>query len=286
MKSHLFDNRVQVNVALFQNTIKGEQLTIQESPTTNPSLTNTFNSPVDKEVKGVEIELFWAAHGQPRDRRNFAFMDVEEWSEYDNPFTPTVVDLIPLLHGQHAGEVGLGVPRLGIAGVGHWSSTPTTLFADGNYWTTPGAQHMASFLPTYVRPEADLENWSARLGYTFDASDGGQMEVALWGKNLHGRLVDRLRLRRLRFRWRVLRLPRGAAHIRRRDEVRVLTYATLRMEIRRRFGAAFAWHYCSALDAANRAAEGARSVSTRIGASARFACGAAAAGCAHVRGPR
>ena len=44
-------------------------------------------------MKGVEVELYWAVTRQPRVGVNYAFMDVDDCSEYDNPFTSTVVDL-------------------------------------------------------------------------------------------------------------------------------------------------------------------------------------------------
>ena len=173
---------MQVNLAVFQNTIKGEQLTIQESPTTNPSLTNTFNSPVDKDVQGVEVELNWAITDSLGIGGNYAFMDVDKWVDYDNPFTPTVVDVsrfYTVSTPENSGSIYLDWD----SGKGLFFHTDYA-FAEGNYWTTPGAQNIASFLPTYVRPESDMENWSARLGYTFDAMEAGKMQVALWGKNL------------------------------------------------------------------------------------------------------
>ena len=29
-----------------------------------------------------------------------------------------------------------------------------------------------------------MKNWSARLGYVFEAGDDGSLRIALWGKNL------------------------------------------------------------------------------------------------------
>ena len=90
MKSLLLNNRVGLNVALFYNIIKHEQLTVQEAPTTDPSLTNTFNSPIDKKVKGVEAELTWNVFEGLNVGLNFAYMDVKKIRETDNPYTPAV----------------------------------------------------------------------------------------------------------------------------------------------------------------------------------------------------
>lgn len=182
LKALLFDSRVRANLAVFRNTLKGEQLTIQEAPTTNPSLTNTFNNPVDREIDGVEVELTWAVTDALSIGGNYAFMDTSQWEEYDNPFTPLVVDVsrfYTVSTPENAGSVFVNWD-----GGGRMFFHADFAFADGNYWTTPGASNIASFLPTYKRPESEMENLSARLGYRFDAGDEGKLQVALWGKNL------------------------------------------------------------------------------------------------------
>ena len=185
LKSRWFDNSVQMNLALFRNTIKGEQLTIQESPTTNPSLTNTFNNPADKEVNGVEVELFWAIMDGLSIGGNYAFMDVDDYNEYDNPFT-TVTDIsrfYTVSTPENSGSIFLDYDSNPAGDNGFFFHTDYA-FAEGHYWTTPGAQDVRSFLPTYVRPESDMKNLSARLGYRFGGGDNGKMQLALWGKNL------------------------------------------------------------------------------------------------------
>lgn len=182
LKSQWLDNRVRTNVALFQNKIKGEQLTIQESPTTNPSLTNTFNSPIDKKIKGAEIEVYWAATDAFGIGGNLSFLDVNKWGEYDNPFTTTVVDVsrfYTVSSPRNSGSLFVDYD----SGNGLFFHADYA-FADGNYWTTPGAFRLSTVLPTYVRPQADMENLSARLGYRFETSNDTKMQVALWGKNL------------------------------------------------------------------------------------------------------
>jgi iron complex outermembrane recepter protein len=180
VKSVLFDNRVRANIAVFQNTLKGEQLTIQEQPTTNPSLTNTFNDPNDRDIKGVEAELNWAITDTVLVGATYAYMDTDKWNEYDNPFT-TVVD--------PARFYTVSTPKNSGSAYFNWDSGKMFFYADysfakDNYWLTPGALALTTLLPTFVRPEADMENVSARLGYHFDAGDDGKLTVALWGKNL------------------------------------------------------------------------------------------------------
>jgi iron complex outermembrane recepter protein len=180
-----FANNLQLNIAVFQNTIKGEQLTIQEAPTTNPALTNTFNSPNDKKVKGAEVELFWAALDQLSLGASFSYMDVPEFNEYDNPYTPTVVDLTRFY--------AVSTPETTGSVYMDWSSNPLAVgrlafhvdyaWAD-DFQATPGAQLVSSFLPTYERPAADSSQLAARLSWKEIQTGSGKMEFALWGKNL------------------------------------------------------------------------------------------------------
>jgi outer membrane receptor protein involved in Fe transport len=186
MKSEWFDNRVQANVALFQNTIKGEQLTIQEAPTLNPSLTNTFNSQKDKKVKGAEIELFWRVTDSMSLGANYAYMDVGDFTDYDNPFT-AAVDVSRFYNvstPENSGSVSFDWdPSAGDQGLFFHTDYS---FAEGHFWTTPGASALTSFAnpATFERPESDMEDLSARLGYRFNASENGRLQLSLWGKNL------------------------------------------------------------------------------------------------------
>ena len=181
LKSQWFGNRVEANVALFQSTIKGEQLVIQEAPVTNPALTNSFNSPNDKEVKGIELELVYAISDSLLVGGNYSYMDVPEQADYDNPLTAEV-DLWrfwPVSTPENSGSIYLDWN----SGNGFFVHTDYA-FAKGHYWTTPGPQTLDAILPTYQRPESDMKNWSARLGYVFEAGDDGSLRIALWGKNL------------------------------------------------------------------------------------------------------
>ncbi len=185
LKSLFFDNRLQVNLAAFHNTIKGEQLTIQESPTTNPSLTNTFNNPIDKKVKGLEGEVQWAVVDALRLGLTFTYMDAgDDWKEYDNPFTATVGDFArfytvaaPELSGSFTVDYNQPV------GVGELAFHAGYAYSDDT-WYTPGAQLVASFGPNYERPTGQGKQLDARIGWKNIEATGGVWEIALWGKNL------------------------------------------------------------------------------------------------------
>ncbi len=184
LKAMFLDRHLQTNFAAFYNTIKGEQLTIQEQPTTNPSLTNTFNSPNDKKVKGIEGEITWAVTDPLRLGLNFTWMDAgPDWHDIPNPYAagnplarfytvaaPEWTGAFTVDYNQplSLGEIAVH------AGYAYSSDT----------WYTPGAQLVASFGPNYERPAGKGKQLDARIGWKNIEATGGQWEIALWGKNL------------------------------------------------------------------------------------------------------
>lgn len=52
------------------------------------------------------------------------------------------------------------------------------------FQTTPGAQLVAGFGPTYVRPATKTNQLGARASWGDIAVGGGKMELALYGRNL------------------------------------------------------------------------------------------------------
>lgn len=184
MKSLLADNRLALNVALFYNTIKGEQLNIQEAPTTNPSLTNTVNSDRDKKVKGAEVEVSWRALEDLTLGLNFAYMDAKKTRELDNPFTVAtdITRFWTVQVPETSGSVTLDYAYRALP-VGYLALHADYSYAD-DYWTTPGAVLTSSLLPTYERPTADVSQLAARLSWRDISMGDTKMEVALWGKNL------------------------------------------------------------------------------------------------------
>ena len=183
LKSQVFDGRLQMNFALFHTTVKGEQLNIQEQPTTNPSLTDTVNAVNDKKVKGVEAELFWAATDDLDLGLNFSYMDRDDWVELDNPFT-TVTDITrfyTVSTPETSGSVYLDYNRA--LGLGSFGFHADYAYAR-DYWTTPGALQLVTLLPTYERPKAETNQLNARLSWGDIELGGGQVTFAVWGKNL------------------------------------------------------------------------------------------------------
>jgi iron complex outermembrane receptor protein len=159
-------------------------LTIQEAPTINPSLTNTFNSPKDKKVKGVEVELFTAPTDNLGLGLTFAYMDVPKWREYDNPYTATVGDLTrfyTVATPETSGSVYLDWSKP--MGAGALAFHTDYAWSD-DYMATPGAQIVAGFGPGYERPAANSSQLAARFSYKDVQVASGKMEFALWGKNL------------------------------------------------------------------------------------------------------
>ena len=184
LKSLLANNRLVLNAALFYNTIKGEQLNIQEAPSTDPSLTNTVNSTTDKKVKGAEIELSWRALEGLTLGLNFAYMDADKTRDLDNPFTPAV-DITRFWTVQvpeTSGSVSLDY-EFNRLPVGNLAFHADYSYAD-DYWATPGAIQIATLLPTYLRPTADASQLAARLSWREIEVGSSSIEVALWGKNL------------------------------------------------------------------------------------------------------
>lgn len=57
IKSQWFDRRVTLNIAAFKYKVDDQQQSIQTSPATNPSISDTFNVSVPYKAKGLEVEL-------------------------------------------------------------------------------------------------------------------------------------------------------------------------------------------------------------------------------------
>ena len=113
-------------------------------------------------------------------------MDVDEFSDYDNPFT-AAIDVSRFYNvstPENSGSVSLDWDPSG-RDSGLFFHTDYS-FAEGHFWTTPGASNILSFVnpDTFERPESDMENLSARLGWNFDAGDEGRLQISVWGKNL------------------------------------------------------------------------------------------------------
>ena len=182
VKSQLLDKHVQLNAALFYNTIKGEQLTIQEAPTLDPSLTNTINSPKDKKVKGLEAELIWQALDNVRLGANYTYMDADKFYEVANPYAGgALTRFYQIFTPENTGSVfadytaPLPVGNLGFHIDYAYSS---------DYWGTPGAIPVSAIAPTFSRPSDGSSQLTARLAWRDIEVGDAHLQFSLWGKNL------------------------------------------------------------------------------------------------------
>jgi len=76
LKSELFNHRLRTNLALFQNNISARQMTVQLDPT-NPTITDTINSPGTTRITGLENEVTYALTDQLRLLFNYTYQDAE-----------------------------------------------------------------------------------------------------------------------------------------------------------------------------------------------------------------
>jgi iron complex outermembrane receptor protein len=185
LKSRLMDGKGFLNLAIYRSRISGLQLTIQEQPTTNPSLTNTLNSGDITTIKGVEVEFGVRPLDGLSLQVNYSHLQGAGIQELDNPFTATVGDLTrfyPVNQPKNSGSfmVDYSTPSLGN---GYLAFHADYSFAD-EHWNTPGAQLVAGFKPTYVRPASKSKQLAARVSLRDVKLGSSTVEVALWGKNL------------------------------------------------------------------------------------------------------
>lgn len=75
LKSEFLDRRVRLNIAAFLNRVTGEQVSIQSDPSRTPALSDTFNNPARKKVKGVEAELGLRVTNTLRLSGSYSFLD-------------------------------------------------------------------------------------------------------------------------------------------------------------------------------------------------------------------
>ena len=182
LKSQFADRHVQLNAALFFNTIKGEQLAIQEAPTVDPSLTNTINARRDKKVKGIEAELSWRATTDLTLGLNYAYMDADKFYDVANPYGGGALSRFYQIYTpENSGSV-----------FGDYSHKLTrgALFLHADYaytsdfWNTPGAIPVASIAPGRFRPPSGSSQLAARIGWKDIVLGSGNLTFSVWGKNL------------------------------------------------------------------------------------------------------
>lgn len=184
LKGRFLDNRLTFNISAYQNNINNGQITFQEQPTTNPSLTTTINSNDTTKVKGIEVETALRVSDGLTLSASYAYMDARESVELDNPVTATVVDLTRFYTVQtpeHSGNVALDYSRdLGTAELRFHLDYS---FASDHHVTGAG-QLVASFAPTYDRPTTETSMLNGRLAFAGIEFGKAEGEIAFFGKNL------------------------------------------------------------------------------------------------------
>ncbi|MEP7351468.1 MAG: TonB-dependent receptor [Sphingorhabdus sp.] len=184
IKSRLFDRRLTLNIAAFSNRISGAQLSVQEAPTTNPSLTNTVNLPTTYRAKGIEVETTLNVAPGLNLTGSYSYLDTPAYTDIANPLA--VGSPLTRFYGvqspKHSGNVGLDFksPDLGF---GNFALHADYSFSSP-YWATPGGLLVASLGPTYSRPTAKTNMMNGRISLQNIALGNTTAELAVWGKNL------------------------------------------------------------------------------------------------------
>lgn len=183
MKGRFFDNRVLFNIALYQNNIDGRQFTIQEQPTTNPSLTSTLNGLDTFKVKGIEIESSIRVADGLTVSGSYAYTDAVDFIDIDNPLTAPF-DLTRFYSFQvpeHSGNVALDYST-------DFRDAELRFHVDysfaSSHHVTSAGQLVASFGPTYVRPTAKTSKLNARVALGDIPVGPTTAEFAIFGNNL------------------------------------------------------------------------------------------------------
>lgn len=184
LKSRFFDRKVDLNLAYFHNSISGYQSNIQESPTTNPSLTNTVNLKDPVVVSGIEAELNLRLVKGLTLSGSYTYMDAVEWVDFDNPLTVPVdiTRFYSIQTPKHSGSVAVDyvTPSFGLGKIAFHLDYAFS----SHFWTTPGGQLVASFGPTYSRPATRTNMMNGRLALQDVALGGAKAELAVFVKNL------------------------------------------------------------------------------------------------------
>lgn len=100
LKSQLFDRRITFNVAAFTYKVNDQQQSIQTMPSTNPSISDTFNVSVPYKAKGFEVEMSARIVPGLSVTANYTFIDSNQRVIGIDPttlktFTPAGVTYLP-----------------------------------------------------------------------------------------------------------------------------------------------------------------------------------------------
>lgn len=216
-KSRLLDRRLTLNVAAFHNTIKGQQLSIQEDPLGDVTRTNFINSAADRKIKGIEVEI--SARLSPRLSVGGSYTYLKANNilfGYDNttlaPFVPNatfspqtglipdaatvaahpnsqIILVGPLGTPRHSGSINVDyVVPLGVSNVlfhGDWTRTARFLNSSPETArTTISATGVVAPQPGF-NAGASANRANARVAFRYiPVAGAATAEFSLWVKNV------------------------------------------------------------------------------------------------------
>jgi len=222
LKSQFLDRRVTFNAAGFINTVKNDIINIQTALPNNPSITDSFNSPVQRKIKGIELELSVRAAPGLTISGNYTYLHSNQPIYGYDPVTlkifaidgatysPTTGLVLPqavvaahpgsrtIVQGpmgtpKHAGSINLDYEHPFAEGriVFHadWTRTSNYLTGSPSIYVTDinAAGTTQTVVPNY-NPGVSTNLTNARIAYAdFPIAGAAKGELALWVKNAFNR---------------------------------------------------------------------------------------------------
>lgn len=184
VKSLLWDSRLMLNLALYSNDIEHEQIAIQEQPTVNPALTSTINGP-PKKVKGVELESSLSVFEGMTVGLNASYMSAKKFADVYNPIANEYDRLFTVNVPRWSGSLTANYQTRQFS-FGRMTFHADYIYSD-KYITSPRGLNVNTFsnnaFPNYPTA-ATAHQLNARASLGEIPVGAGQLEVALWGKNL------------------------------------------------------------------------------------------------------
>lgn len=170
LKADLFDRRARFNIAAYRTSYQNRQ--VEFANPSNPSNTETVNTPAAATIKGVEIDVTVVPARGLTLTGSYVYTDFEVPFEV-SPFTGVTQRTVLAFTPKHAATAAVDYefPPLGLGTLkAHLDANYS-----GNYFTTGSLPRHGSYLLVNGR----LSLGEIRLGRT-----GSDLELALWGKNL------------------------------------------------------------------------------------------------------
>ncbi|MDE0063309.1 MAG: TonB-dependent receptor [Gammaproteobacteria bacterium] len=178
MKSRLFDDRVQFNVAYFYNDFEDKQEQAVQLDTTTNTVATVFSNVANATYQGIEAELQWVVSEYLNVFASFGWLDAE-YDEFETDINPNDDGVVGLkledasfLTPRNAPEVTFGVGGTLSVPVG-----PGEIQAFMKYdWIDEIETNLLNIGFTKLDSRDDL---SASLGYHY-----GDMSLTVYGRNL------------------------------------------------------------------------------------------------------